>query len=177
MFGLSRTRGPDPRRLRARSACAAALLCGCLGLSAPAGAAQSGQTSATGQDPSVSATLEQCVAASAQSERSAMFAGEMTSLAGSVRMAIRIEIQEEISGEATFHTITAPGLDGWRVSDPGVKAYKFNKQVSNLFAPAVYRATVRFRWLNTKGHLMKSAMRHTPRCRQPAASPLPTSAT
>ncbi len=174
MFALAQARTPDSRRLRAFSACAAALLCGCLGLSAAAGAAA--QTSATAQDPSVSATLEQCVSASAQSERSAMFAGEMTSLAGSVRMAIRIEIQEEISGEAAFHTITAPGLGVWRVSDPGVKAYKFNKQVSNLFAPAVYRATVRFRWLNAKGHLMKSAMRHTPSCRQPAAAPLPASA-
>src|SRR5271170_2657116 len=103
MLGRAQTRGSSSRRLRALSACVAALMCACLGFSAAAGAA--GQTTATGQDPSVSATLEQCVSASAQSERSAMFAGEMTSLAGSVRMAIRIEIQEEISGEATFHTI------------------------------------------------------------------------
>jgi hypothetical protein len=175
MLSLARARSRSSLRLRAFSACAAALAC-CLCGSAGAGAAPAVQTGTTGQDPSVWATLEECVLVSVQSERSAMFAGEMTSLPGSVRMAIRIDIQEEISGETTFHTITAPGLGVWRVSDPGVKAYKFNKQVSNLFAPAVYRATVRFRWLDAKGHLMKSAMRHTPRCRQPDGTPAPTSA-
>jgi len=129
-----------------------------------------------GQTPSASASVEQCVAGAAQSERSAMFAGEMTAMPGSVRMAIRIEIQEQIAGEALFHTVTASGLGAWRVSDPGVKAYRYNRQVTNLFAPASYRATVRFRWLNAKGRLMRSNVRHTPRCRQPAGTPFPPSA-
>ncbi len=122
---------------------------------AAASGAQSGQSGAV-QAASASATLEQCVPAAAQSERSAMFAGEMTAMPGSVRMAIRIEIQELTSGEAAFHTITAPGLGVWRSSDPGVKAYKYVKQVTNLFAPASYRAIVRFRWLNAKGRQIKS---------------------
>jgi hypothetical protein len=143
---------------------------------ATAGGVQTGASGGGGQAPSASATVEQCVAGAAQSERSAMFAGEMTAMPGSVRMAIRIEIQEQISGEALFHTVTASGLGAWRVSDPGVKAYKYNKQVTNLFAPASYRATVHFRWLNAKGRLMRSNVRHTPRCRQPASTPLPPSA-
>ena len=35
----------------------------------------------------------------------------------------------------SFHTITAPGLGVWRASDPGVKIYRYLKQVTNLFAP------------------------------------------
>ncbi len=128
------------------------------------------------QAPAASATLEECVAGAAQSERSATFAGEMTALPGSVRMAIRIEIQELISGEAMFHTVTASGLGAWRVSDPGVKAFRYNKQVTNLFAPASYRATIHFRWLNAKGRLMRSGVRQTLRCRQPAAAPYAPSA-
>ena len=62
-----------------------------------------------------------------------------------------------MSGEAQFHTVTAPGLGAWRVSDPGVKAYRYIKQVTNLSAPASYRATVRFRWLNAKGRLICAA--------------------
>ena len=78
------------------------------------GDSQTGTPAAGGQQPSASATLEQCVAGSAQSERSAIFAGEMTSMPGSLRMAIRIEIQEQMSGEAPFHTVTASGLGAWR---------------------------------------------------------------
>jgi hypothetical protein len=147
-----------------------------IGQGSVANGAQPGASAPTVQEPTSSATLEQCVAGAAQSERSAMFAGEMTAMPGSVRMAIRIEIQELMPGEALFHTVTASGLGTWRVSDPGVKAYRYNKQVTNLFAPASYRATIHFRWLNAKGRLMRSGVRHTPRCRQPAATPYPPSA-
>jgi hypothetical protein len=183
------------RRIGACSACAVALGCAWLALAsaamgrqagppstsgrqvvvagaAAAGGAQGGQPGAL-QAASASATLEQCVRAAAQSERSAVFAGEMTAMQGSVRMAIRIEIQELTPGEAAFHTITAPGLGVWRSSDPGIKAYKYVKQVTNLFAPASYRAVVRFRWLNAKGHEIKSTEKHTLRCEQPSSSPVP----
>jgi hypothetical protein len=157
------------------------VLCACpaagtAATAATAPGAQSGQAGGGGQEPSASATVEQCVPAPVQSERSAVFAGEMTAMSGSARMAIRIEIQELLPGEGTFHTITAPGLGVWRFSDPGVKAYKYVKQVTNLFAPASYRAKLHFRWLNAKGRLMRSSERHTPRCRQPAATTFPPSA-
>jgi hypothetical protein len=58
-------------------------------------------------------------AGAVQSERSATFAAEMTAMPGSVHMAIRIEIQEQLAGEALFHTVTASGLSAWRVSDTG----------------------------------------------------------
>jgi hypothetical protein len=169
MGSSAATQGSVFRRIAVCSACAVALGCAWL---APASAA-TGQQSGAVQAASASATLEQCVPAAAQSERSAMFAGEMTAMAGSVRMAIRIEIQELAPGEAAFHTITAPGLGVWRSSDPGVKAYKYVKQVTNLFAPASYRAIVRFRWLNAKGHQIKSTQKHTLRCEQPSTSPFP----
>jgi hypothetical protein len=159
-------------RLRLFSAVSVALVClGAIAGEAVATGAQTGAPAAPVQQPSASAAVEQCVQGAAQSERSATFAAEMTAMPGSVRMAIRIEIQEQLAGEALFHTVTASGLSASRVSDPGVKAYRYNKQVTNLFAPAAYRAIVRFRWLNAKGRLMRSAVRRTPRCRQPAAAP------
>ncbi len=172
----SPTKSPASRRLVLIMLSAVALLCGCPAVRAAAGDAQTGTPAPVAPEPSTSATVEQCVTGAAQSERSAMFAAEMTAMPGSVRMAIRIEIQEQIFGEAQFHTITAPALGAWRVSDPGVRAYRYNKQVTNLFAPASYRATVRFRWLNAKGRLMKSSVRHTPGCRQTASTPFPPGA-
>ena len=105
----------------------------------------------------------------AQTERSATFAGEMTTVPGAARMEMRIDVQEQIPGEAQYHTVSAPGLGVWRASDLGVKIYTYIKQVTNLSAPAFYRGAVRFRWLNAKGRLIKAEELRTPRCEQPAA--------
>jgi hypothetical protein len=117
---------------------------------------------------SVSAGLDRCVTAVLQTERSATFSGEMTAIPGTVRMAMRIEVQERMPAEEAFHTITAPGLGVWRASEVKVKLYKYFKQVTNLHAPASYRALVRFRWLTARGHVLRQAERLTPRCLQPA---------
>ena len=133
---------------------------------------QTGQSGTTGTAPSPSATLDQCVTAVAQSERSATFAGEMTAIPGTAHMAMRISVEERLPGEALFHTVGAPALGAWRAADPKVKVYKYLKQVTNLSSPALYRALVRFRWLNARGHLIRRAERLTPACLQPA-SPRP----
>jgi hypothetical protein len=160
------------RWLLASLVCAGGLLCvaqahGALG--------HTGQSGAGADLPSPAATLEECVTAVLQSERSATFSGEMTAISGSARMAMRVEVQERMPGEALFHTISAPGLGVWRGSDAGVRTYRYLKQVTNLGAPALYRAAVRFRWLNAKGRLIRHMERRTPACAQPA--PPPTSST
>ena len=129
----------------------------------------SGQSSPALATPGVSAALEECLSSAAQAERSATFSGEMTATPGTVRMSMRVEVEERMAGEGSFHTITAAGLGVWRSSDPRVKVYKYLKQVSNLASPAVYRAIVDFRWLNFKGHVIKRAERLTPGCAQLAA--------
>jgi hypothetical protein len=131
-----------------------------------------GTGTVTGPAPAttgVAAGLEECLSSAAQAERSATFSGEMTAIAGTARMSMRVEVEERMSGEGSFHTITGAGLGVWRSSDPRVKVYKYLKQVSNLASPAVYRAVVDFRWLNAKGHVIKRAERLTPRCAQLAA--------
>jgi hypothetical protein len=132
---------------------------------------QIGQLGAGGSTPIASATLEQCVTAVVQAERSATFSGEMTAIPGTARMAMRIDVQERLPGEVLFHTVTAPGLGVWRTSDVKVKLYKYLKQVTDLSAPALYRASVHFRWLNARGHAIRRAERLTPRCDQPASPP------
>ena len=124
--------------------------------------------------PVVAATVEQCATTGEQVDRSATFSGEMTALAGTARMEMRIEVQERPSGEESFHTVAAPGLGVWRGSAPGVKIYQYVKQVTNLAAPADYRALIRFHWLNEKGYVVRRAERHTLRCAQPASGSAPT---
>jgi len=127
------------------------------------------QTDAAG---GAAATVEQCATTGEQKDRSATFSAEMTATAGTARMAMRIEVQERLPGEELFHTVSAPGLGVWRGSAPGVKIYQYVKQVTNLSFPAVYRAVVRFHWLNGKGYTIRRAERHTLECAQPAPAPV-----
>ena len=117
-----------------------------------------------------SVTLEQCVTSTVQSERSATFTAQMVSNATTQKMTMRIELQQRVRGETEFHSIIAPGLGAWHSSEPGVKIYKYVKQVTNLTAPGAYRAVVRFRWIGDKGHVLKRAELHTQRCLQPTLS-------
>jgi hypothetical protein len=158
------------------------LLCCVLVLAcvAPAGASAQTGGSTAGQTgdvptPTVSATLEQCLGVGEQADRSATFSGEMTALAGAARMEMRIEVQERMGGEELFHTVSAPGLGVWRGSNTGVKIYKYVRQVTNLSSPAIYRALVRFHWLDEGGHVIRRAERRTPKCEQPtpAVTPAP----
>jgi hypothetical protein len=114
--------------------------------------------------------LEQCVTSTVQLERSATFTAQMVATAATQKMAVRFELQQRLRGEMDFHTLVAPGLGVWQRSEPGVKIYKYVKQVTNLAAPAAYRAVVRFRWLGDKSRVLKRAELHTQRCLQPALS-------
>jgi hypothetical protein len=124
--------------------------------------------------PSVSATLEQCLTAGPQAERAATFAGEMASVPGSARMEMRIDVAERLPQEVNYHTLSAPGLGVWRTSVPGVKVYRYLRQITNLAGPAFYRGVVRFRWLSSHGRLLAVAILHTKRCEQPFTSPSTT---
>jgi hypothetical protein len=125
----------------------------------------SGQASS----PLAAATLEHCVTAPVQSERSLGIEAEMSTIPHAAHMALRIEIQERLPEAALFHTVDAPGLGVWREADRGVSSYKYLSKITNLSAPAVYRAVVRFRWLNASGHQIKKLERHTSSCAQTAS--------
>lgn len=114
-----------------------------------------------------SATLEQCLTSATGADRSATFVGEMTAMPGTVRMSIRVELQQRLEGDPAFHTLVAPGLGMWRGSESGVKIYKYVKQITNLAAPASYRAIVRFKWIGDGGRLLRRAVLHTSICEQP----------
>jgi len=143
----------------------AALCLGGAAAAATVGGTQGSTTSTT--RPPAAATLEECLTSAEQSERSATFQGEMTTIPGSAKMEMRVDVLERTPRELAFRNIAAPGLGAWRAAAPGVKVYKYLKQVTNLAAPAAYRAAIRFRWLNAKGKLIKALELRTPKCVQP----------
>jgi hypothetical protein len=140
-------------------------------MAALSGAATSGP--AAGATPVISADVEQCVTAATESGRSVTFTGQMETVAGTRRMEIEIEVQEHSPEEEGFHALTTAGLGSWQRSETGVKIYKVRQAVTNLPAPAVFRALVRYRWLNEKGQVIRRDERRTPLCREPAAATIP----
>jgi hypothetical protein len=137
---------------------------------ARAAGAEGGVAGPSNLRSNVSATIEHCITTGPQLERSATFVGEMTALAGAAKMEMRIEVLERGPGELQYHAVSAPGLGVWRTAAPGVKVYRYLKQVTDLSAPAFYRGAVRFRWLNVRGRQIAATELRTPRCEQP---PLP----
>ena len=157
----------DSEHLRAPQRACALAICGLLLAPAIAVGAHSSPATAPALD---SATLEQCVTSVVQSERSATFSGEMSAVPGTVRMAMRIEVQAQAQNTEGFHVVNAPL---WRFSDAKIKVYKYLKQVTNLSSPLEYRALVRFRWMGAKGHVLKRAQLLTAPCVQTAAPAQP----
>jgi hypothetical protein len=126
--------------------------------------------------PAVGATVEQCVVAGTPAGRSVTFAGQMETVAGTSRMAMQIVVLEHTAGVPGFRPPTA-GIGAWQRSEAGVKIYKYVRQVTNLPGPAVFRALIRFRWLDEAGHVVQTAERRTPVCRQPGSTPVATGST
>jgi hypothetical protein len=148
-----------------------AVVCGLTLLWITAAGSARGQSTGQPSDGSASvdsATLVQCQAATEPTERSATFAGEMTSIPGAVRMSMRIELLERAPSETGYHSVLAPGIGVWRTADPGVRSYKHLEQITNLSAPAYYRALVSFRWEGPHGRILRRDERRSPRCGQPA---------
>ena len=127
--------------------------------------------------PLASATLEGCETSAVQAERSATFVGEMTAVPGTARMLMRIEVLERSGGEIAFRSVNYPGLGDWLRAAADVKTYKNLDRVTDLTAPAEYRAAIRFRWLNAHGRLLKSEALRTPICTQPMVEGAETPAT
>ncbi len=132
------------------------------------------QAPAPAPAPAVTAAVEKCTPSVNQSERSATFFAQMTAVPGTARMSMRIEVQERAPADTAFHTIVAPGLGIWRSSEPGVKVYKYVKELTNLTAPAAFRVQVHYRWLDERGRTFKRALRRSPECMQPVDIPGPS---
>jgi hypothetical protein len=167
-------RNPRSATSAARAVALALLATAALLIASAAAAGASGTDPAHAAPPTVSATISECVTSVVQAERSVTFSGEMSTVPGAARMAMRIEVEERLPQEALFRIVATPGAGAWRLSEPRVKVFKYLKQVTDLSAPARYRASIHFRWMNSRGATIRRASRLTKACEQPAAPPAPT---
>jgi len=140
-------------------------------LTAATGSAAAEETSPT-QPPPLMAAVEACSRSALPAGRLVSFVGSMPAIAGAERMQMRFDLERLRPGERRWWRIRgARGFGAWECSDPGRAGFVFHKRVDGLQAAASYRATVRFRWEDADGRLVRSAQRRTAVCAQPDMRP------
>jgi hypothetical protein len=113
-----------------------------------------------------------CTPALDPAARSATFEARVRAARGSDRMQLRFTLQVRDEGIGTrWRKVVAPGFDQWLTSASGVRKYAYTRTIQNLAAPASYRTTVRFRWLDEDGLVLRSTRVTSAACRQPDMRP------
>ena len=99
-------------------------------------------------------------------QRSVTFEGRMRPIAGTVTMQLRFVLQAQTPGDPRWRHVTAPGFDRWLSLRARRAALHVRQDGQSLLAPASYRATVRFRWLDADGHVLDQDEASRRVCRQ-----------
>jgi hypothetical protein len=80
-------------------------------------------------------------------------------------------VQVRTPAQPHWTAVAAHGLGRWRTAARGVARYVYGQRVVGLYAPASYRAVVRFRWLSATGTVLAHASSTTAPCREPDPRP------
>jgi hypothetical protein len=137
-------------------------------------ASGSGAAAASAADKvTLSAKTTTCTTGADDASRAAAFTGSMPAASQTKRMLMRFALiqRKGVGPKGAFKKVAVPGWGGWEKSDPGRQGLVFTKRVEALAAPAGYRATITFRWLDGKGHIQRTTTRTTPVCEQPDPRP------
>jgi CARDB len=101
--------------------------------------------------------------------RAAEFRAQMTRMPGTARMKMRFLLERRVAGSLRFRRVSAPGFSPWTRSE--ADRYGFTRHVDGLEGPARYRAQVRFRWIDSDGHVIARDRAWSRACRQPDHRP------
>ena len=121
--------------------------------------------------PPAQAVLVGCETSLDRAARAAVFEGRMRAVADAVRLRMRVTLQTRASDDDGWEILDAEGFGEWKTADLGVRKYVLTKAVGNLAAPAAYRVTIRFRWLDATGRTILQRRLPSPVCRQPDLRP------
>jgi hypothetical protein len=121
--------------------------------------------------PPLGAKLTACTVGEDPASRAAVFTGSMPAAVGTKRMQMRFALQQRLTPDGPYKTLTVPGWGDWEKSDPGRPGFVFTKRVDSLAGPASYRAVITFKWLDRKGRTQRATRRTTPACDQPDPRP------
>ena len=115
--------------------------------------------------------LTSCERGAGDQGGAAVFEARMRALPRSSRMQLRYTLQVRTPDRDRYAAISAPGFGKWLGPAAGTTSYVYTKRVESLLAPGSYRVTVRFRWLNSAGTVIRRAKVTSIACRQPDPRP------
>lgn len=101
----------------------------------------------------------------------------MRPLAGTQKMAMNFSLVEKANGASSWSAVSGSGLGVWITpSDPTLgqrpgDVWNVPHPVADLYAPARYRFSVRYRWTGDGGRVLGTATRVSAVCRQPELRP------
>jgi hypothetical protein len=117
------------------------------------------------------ALLGACERGDDESDRAAVFEGQMRTLPGAARMQMRFTLQARTPDTTRWSAVAAPGFGSWVSSAAGTSRYVYTKRVESLLAPASYRVLLRFRWTGPSGKVIARSRAYSRACKQPDPRP------
>jgi hypothetical protein len=122
-------------------------------------------------EPAAHVVMTACATGLNPQDRTVTYEGRMRRISGTLRMQMRFALQVRARAATKWSGVKGPGLGVWVTSNRGVARYSFSKRIENLGAPAGYRVTVRFRWLDAHAKKIDDALVTSKACRQPDLRP------
>lgn len=119
----------------------------------------------------LTAKVSACTTGATAAARTAVFTGSMPADPRAVRLGMRFELRELPDGARHPRRVRAGSFGAWQRSEPGAGGYVVDKRVEGLHAGSSYRVSVRFRWYDADGTVVRTATRLSGACRQPDRRP------
>jgi CARDB len=148
---------------RGRTIVAALAGAGTLAIACTAGA--NGATPAAVSAKKASVRLLECSGGKSASDRWALFRGQMKQVPDGALMRMRFHLSERV-GRDGWRSVSAPALDVWHDSRPGVSKLAYRQRIEALQKGTAYRVTVQFRWYDESGALLARQSARSKACRQ-----------
>src|SRR3954451_22782515 len=120
--------------------------------------------------PTTLLKVRSCQVGSTAKQRSATFYARMHAVKGTDQMAMRFTLIDR-AGDGPPDVIDSPALAQWRKSRHGVSRFGYAQAVAGLDSGGVYAMQVQFRWLDSRGRVIRSVKRTSDSCRQEGELP------
>ena len=114
--------------------------------------------------------VRSCEAGDTAKHRAATFYARMYAVKGTNTMMMRFTLVNK-AGDGPPTVVDNPSLSQWRKSRAGVVRFGYAQSVEGLERGGVYAVQVQFRWLDSKGKVIRSVKRTSRSCRQQGSLP------
>jgi hypothetical protein len=125
---------------------------------------------ATADAANIQLRVRSCEAGDTPKHRAATFYARMYAVKGTNTMAMRFTLINK-AGDGPPKVVDNPSLSRWRKSRAKVMRFGYAQSVEGLERGGVYAMRIQFRWLDSRGKVIRSVKRTSRSCRQQGSLP------